>query len=125
LKGKRFRLLLNVSVLTGGQYIDLMTFLKNPEAINQNIHNVLAVIASPLKLGLFKTKYDGKKQAERAKFFHDNMPVSIAYPILVFFCNLSSHLTPAIAAYLNRDTMEKMSMVQHQVQDIMNATDGS
>ena len=55
-QNKWFKLALNASEISGGQYIDLMTFLKDPEAANQNIHNVLAVIALPLKYGFLKTE---------------------------------------------------------------------
>lgn len=102
-----------------------MTFLKDPEAANQNIHNVLAVIASPLKFGFIKTKYNGKDHEARAKFFFENMPVSIAYPALVFFCNLSELLTLPMAAYLQQETTGKMNQIQTQMQDIMTAMAGS
>ncbi len=125
IKGKRFEIKLNATELTGGQYIDLMTFLKDPEATNQNIHNILAVIVLPLKFGLFKSKYDGEAHAIRAAFFYENMSVSIAYPILVFFCNLSEHLTQAIQDYLKTETVKKMDMIKVGMQDIMSATAGS
>jgi len=124
IKGRRFEITLNATELTGGQYIDLMTFLKDTEATNQNIHNILAVLAAPLKLGFIKTKYDGKDHEKRAAFFYENMPVSIAYPILVFFCNLSEHLTVAMQAYLKTETSKKMELIRLRMQDIMSATAG-
>jgi len=125
IKGKRFEIKLNATELTGGQYIDLMTFLKDTEATNQNIHNILAVIASPLKFGFFKTRYHGKDHLTRAAFFYENMPLSIAYPILVFFCNLSEHLTIAMQTYLKTETTQKMELIRHGMKDIMSATAGS
>ena len=124
IKGKLFRLTLNATELSGGQYIDLMNFLKDPDATTKNIHNVLAVIALSMKFGLIKTRYDGKNHATRAKFFYENMPVSIAYPILVFFCNLSVSLTSATADYLKTETRKKMNEISRQMQDIMSVSAG-
>ena len=115
IKGKRFEIKLNATELTGGQYIDLMTFLKEPEATNQNIHSIIAVLTQPLKWGLFRTKYDGKDHAARAALFYENIPVSVAYPILVFFCNLSEHLTVAMQAYLKTETTKKMELIRLRV----------
>ena len=125
LKGKRFRFILNTTELSGGQYIDLMTFLKDPDALNQNIHNVLAVIASPMKFGILKTKYNGKKHEALARFFYENMSVAIAYPALVFFCKLSEHLTLPMADYLRRETTTQMNQIQTQLQDFRSAMAGS
>ena len=125
IKGKRFEIKLNATELTGGQYIDLMTFLKEPDTTNQNIHNILAVLAKPLKWGFIKTRYHGKDHEKRASFFYENLPISIAYPILVFFCNLSQHLTVAMQDYLKTRTAQKMELIRLGMQDIMNATDGS
>jgi len=124
IKRRIFRLTLNATELNGGQYIDLMNFLKDPDATTRNIHNVLAIIALPMKFGLIKTKYSGKKHAPRAKFFYENMPVSIAYPILVFFCNLFAYLTIATADYLKTETRKKMNQISMEMQDIMSVSVG-
>jgi len=124
IKGKWFKIKLNASDLTGGQYIDLMTFLKENENPVSNIHNILAVIATPLKWGLMPIKYDGKDHAERSSFLYEYMPMSIAYPILVFFCNLSQHLTTAMQDYLKTETTRKMNLIQAEMLDIMNVTAG-
>jgi len=124
IKGRWFKIKLNASDLTGGQYIDLMTFLKENENPTANIHNVLAVIVAPLKWGLIPIKYDGKDQSERAAFLYENMSMSIAYPILVFFCNLSQHLTAAMQDYLKTETTKKMNQIQTEMMDIMSVTAG-
>ncbi len=124
IRGKWFKINLNASDLNGGQYIDLMTFLKENENPLLNIHNVLAVIATPLKWGLIPQKYDGKDHADRASFLYENMPMSIAYPVLVFFCNLSQHLTAAMQDYLKTETTKKMNQIQAEMLDIMSVTAG-
>lgn len=101
-----------------------MTFLKDPSAINENIHKILAVLLTPMKFGFIKTKYNGKKHEALANFIDENMPVSIAYPILVFFCNLSGNLMQGITAFLKAETTPKINQTQAQLQTITNSMDG-
>ena len=124
IRGRWFRINLNALKLTGGQYIDLMTFLKDNENPISNIHRILAVIATPLKWGLIPVKYDGKDHQERASFLLENMPMSIAYPVLVFFCNLSQHLTAAMKDYLKTETIGKMNQIQTELLNIMSVMVG-
>lgn len=113
IKGKRFYVELNMQKITGGQYVDLMTFLKQPDKANENIHNVLAVLAKPLKFGFIKAKkYDGENHLERAKLFYDNLKVLQVYPITVFFCKLSDYLTKAMLDYLNSELMTANKMIE-------------
>lgn len=99
LKGKWYKIALNMQDITGGQLIDLMTFLKEPDKAIENIHNVFAVIASPLKYGLYKQKYNGETHAARAKLFFESLTIEKTYPVMVFFCQISDHLVIALENY--------------------------
>lgn len=109
-----FKIALDVSEISGGQYLDLMTFLKDPDKAFENIHNVLAVLATPLKFGIIKTKYDGAKHADRGKLFYENLSISQAYPIMVFFCTLSDHLTINILDSLKKQTLKMKQSLMNQ-----------
>jgi hypothetical protein len=124
-KGQRFHVITDAGQLTGGQYIDLMNFLKDPDALLQNIHNVLAVICLPLKFGILRQKYKGSEHARVARLFLGHLTVADALPVLVFFCRLSRHLTPGIMDYLNRQTRTRMQQLQDRMQDIISSTAGS
>lgn len=126
LKGKRFFVELQMQNITGGQYVDLMTFLKDPAKSNENIHNVLAVLAKPLKFGFIKPKkYDGEHHKERAKLFYENLTVANIYPIMVFFCRLSDYLMKAMQDYLNSELMTAMTLIDELKADTGISTDGS
>jgi hypothetical protein len=124
-KGQRFHVINAAGQLTGGQYIDLMNFLKDPEALVRNIHNVLAVICLPLKFGILRQKYKGSEHARVARLFLEHLTVADALPVLVFFCRLSRHLTPGIMDYLNRQTRTRMQQLQGRMQEIISGTAGS
>jgi len=114
-KGKLYRLELNMANITWGQYTDLMTFLKDPEKSVDNIHNIFAVLAQPLKFGIWKREYDGEKHSELAKVFFENLTIAQTYPILVFFCSLSDNLITNLLGYLKEKTeMMKASLMTKQ-----------
>lgn len=124
-KGKRFYIELNMSKITGGQYIDLMTFLKDQTKSNENIHNVLAVLAKPLKFGFIKPKqYDGETHLSRARMFYENLTVAQVYPIMVFFCSLSEHLMKAMQDYLKTEMMKATRTIEELKATTGKNTDG-
>ena len=125
IKRKRFRVIFDAALLSGGQYIDLMNFLKAPENTAQNLHNILAVLTMPMKFGLLKIKYDGRTHAARAKFLAENMSLAKAYPILLFFCKNYGNLTMLLADYLNKEIKQNTNQVQQQMTHIMNVMAGS
>ncbi len=95
LKGKIFKVYVNPYDMTAGQFADLTLFTKEKESTLENMHNILAVICLPM----FR-KYDGKTHQQRAKFFMDHMPVSFAYSLSVFFCQLLKISVAVTESYL-------------------------
>ncbi len=133
---KRFKLLgvwyevdPNAKKLSGGQYIRTMQILKDltddPDTIDKNIHLILANVIKPMKRKGLKlealTEYD---IADLSKTFYDALPVTIAYPIIVFFCNLSKALTPFMEDYSRqkiKTTQEELDLIR---KDLANNSDG-
>jgi hypothetical protein len=107
-KGKWFKVNYEVNKLSGGQYIDLMDFCKDDAKIMENLHFIIATITTPLTLFFFEEKYDHitnrKRRTElynesfknRAELFRRHLPVSIAYPLALFFYAVWEKLLPSI-----------------------------
>src|SRR3990167_3171540 len=49
LEGRKFTVNVIAQTLTSGQYIDLTALLKDPAKINDNLHNIMAVISTEEK----------------------------------------------------------------------------
>ena len=103
IQGKDYKINLDASKLTAGQYIDIQSFLKDGEAF-ESIHLVLSVL-------VVEDKYNVTKVKPRAEMFLDHFPISEAYPISVFFWNLSKALTESITLYL----MEKLDKTKAEI----------
>jgi hypothetical protein len=126
LKGRRYSVSWRVTTLTGGQYIDLNVFTKDKDAITANLHNIMAVLCLPRKWWVFKSKYNGQQHKDRAALFYDNLSMAIAYPLAVFFCNLSVKLMPHIVLYLEEQESQirKTMTTGEAMTDIMSNGDG-
>lgn len=96
---------LNVQKMSAGQYIDLKHWTKGTNVI-ENLHDIMAVFYIPV----------GKKYGEKdgiADEFYKDMPITLAYPIALFFWNLCASWMQHIADYLHERSshqMKKMSL---------------
>lgn len=99
LKDKRFKIggqwyefKVDAKKLLFGEYINSMEILQNSkddeEAIFNNLHHILTTICRPVKKTIFGWKHikvDSEILRKTADNFLNNMPMTIAYPIGVFF----------------------------------------
>ena len=119
----------NAKKLSGGQYIRSMQILKDlsndPDTIDKNIHLILANVIKPMKRNGLKlealTEYD---IADLSKTFYDALPISIAYPIIVFFCSLSKALIPFMEDYSRQKIKETESQLLTIQKDLLSSSDG-
>jgi len=86
---------LDIEKYNAGQYMEIKSFAKDPETVHRNLHNILAVIAP--------SDTDHK---ERAALFETAISMEIAYPLVVFFCNLWSNLIDSTQSYLKDQAMD-------------------
>lgn len=93
----------DISKITAGQYIDLKGFIKEDAILN--LHNVMAVLYIPKK-----KKYNEVSVMDIADKFFEKMPVTVAYPLAVFFCNLLKHSMPDINRCLEKKAMDQVRM---------------
>jgi len=122
LKKKRFKIggqwyefKVDARKLLFGEYINTMEILQNAkddqEAIFNNLHHILTTICRPVKKTVFGWKHikvDSELLRETSDNFLNNMPITIAYPIGVFFYSHSEYLTKIIETSLT-DLAKKMT----------------
>ena len=132
LKDKRFKIggqwyefKVDAKKLLFGEYINSMEILQNAkddqEAIFNNLHHILTTICRPVKKTIFGWKHikvDGEILRKTADNFLNNMPITIAYPIGVFFYSHSEDLTKAIKTSL-MDQAKKMTREAKKELDLL------
>lgn len=84
LEGKMFCASIDISKITSGQYIDLKTFIC--DGTMNNLHNIMASLYIP-----YKKKYNDMPHGEVAEMFLNKMPITVAFPMSVFFLALLNY----------------------------------
>ena len=104
---KWYKFELKAQNLIFAEYINIMEILQSAkddqEAIFNNLHRILTTICRPIKKRFFmwhNIKMDAELIRETQQNFFDNMPMTIAYPIGVFFYPHSETLTEIIKTCL-------------------------
>ena len=128
--GHRYHIDTDINKMTGAQYMDLMHFLgecnNNDFLIIQNLHKILSCIVIPDEKKAFgwkKGKYNGERHKEISEAIRDKMSVKYAYPIAVFFWNLSQKLMPIINDY-GSSQLKKAEELLKQVEKDLKDGDG-
>lgn len=80
IKGITYVANLDVRQMSAGQLIDLKHYLKDGATID-NIHNVLSIFYIPKG-----KKYNEDSVIDIGELFQNELSISIAYPLQVFFC---------------------------------------
>jgi hypothetical protein len=115
LGGKRFIVKWRQQDLTAAQYIDATHFCKDPDKIIHNIHNILAALVVERTWWGKEKKYNGDKHKEIADLFYNEMKISTAYPIMLFFCKYYEALVANIITYLGEEAERQMSSIKDMV----------
>lgn len=100
--GKHYRANLDVRKISAGQYIDLKHYTKDHKNIINNIHNILSVFYVPVG-----EKYNDTPANEVGEEFYEHCPITIAYPVAVFFWTLSNEWMKVTSLYLEKAMMKK------------------
>jgi len=123
LNGVRYRVEPNANKMSAGSYITTMHLFQDlandPEKIEKNLHIILAQVVQPIKRKWFKWVNYEIDRMQIAEDFYNGLSMEVAYPICVFFCNLSKHLTPIIDDYSTR-TLNKIQEELTEVQKDLN-----
>jgi len=117
--GKWYEFKYEANKLLFGEYVNLMEILQkannNEEVIYQNLHTILTIICRPVYKTMFGYKdaeVDGEVIRQTAENFYNNMPITIAYPIGVFFYNRLPTLTKVIKTSLMETANKKIKEAQ-------------
>ena len=97
--GRKFMVKWREQDISAEQYIDVSYFTKDPNKVEQNIHNILASLCVEKKWFKY-LPYDGTNHKERADLFFNELKIKDAYPVMVFFCKYYSQLTKNIQSFL-------------------------
>lgn len=122
LNGVKYFIQLDAKKLNAGQYTSVMTHIKNSEDILETSHKALASISVPKETGL--NQLEPSYYAETSKLFRDELPISISYPLSVFFCEVSKILTNNITDYLQEMLKESKEKEQEVIADLVKNGDG-
>ena len=113
-----------------GEYINNMEILQkaanNEEVIYENLHYVLTTICRPVEKKWLRWReidVDGEVLRKTADNFFNNMPITIAYPIGVFFYNHFQTLTQDIRISLMEKATEMMKEASQEM-DLVKDGDG-
>lgn len=115
LGGKRFIVKWRQQDLTAAQYIDATHFCKEQDKIIYNIHNILAALVVERTWWGKEKKYNGDKHKEIADLFYNQMKISTAYPIMLFFCKYYEALVTNMLTYLGEAAEKQMSSIKDMV----------
>lgn len=117
--GIRYEFNIHADRIKAGGYIGIMNGVKDDPI--KNLHLNLFNMCKPVKLTVKGWKpYEFKQHevSERIEHFKD-MPISVAYPIAVFFLNLSRNLTESMPDYLSEQMMKMTSKLDEIKADLV------
>jgi len=123
--GDRYSVDTNISNMCGAQYMDFMHFLGECKGDNnlvmQNLHNLLSCVVikdERKRWGYKRGEYDGSKIETTRKLIKDKMPISLAFPIAVFFWNLWQESTKNIQDFGNNQLTKAEDLIKEVGKDL-------
>lgn len=114
-KGRRFEVIWRQQELTASQFIDSTFFTKDSTDLVNQIHNILAAICVEKTWYGKRKKYDGANHKEIADLFYNEMKISTAYPIMLFFCKYSEALQENTEICLMEELKEMNKTIQEHL----------
>jgi len=120
--GKWYEFQLDAKKLLFGEYISAMELLQdaanNEEVIFNNLHKILTTICRPVErkhLRWRDVEMNGEVIRETAENFYKNMPITIAYPIGVFFYHHLANSTQDIKTFLIQKAQKKVNQAKQEM----------
>lgn len=113
LGGKRYKALIFQHEMTAAQFIDYSSVCRqaqSPEDLVYQMHKLLGCFCIPGKrkfwLAPYTYIYDGYDK--EAELFYKRMPMTIAYPFYIFFCNVWLSLLPPMEDYFRKEALANL-----------------
>lgn len=112
-----------INKLPASKYIDLRGLTKESENIIYNAPALISIFCTPHRFSWktfrwVKAEIDDSEKTELLK----KCPVSVAYPLTVFFCNLYNSLTEVTEDYLNQQLKQTIREVQEMKAELQATT---
>lgn len=112
INGKRYGIVNHINDLEAGQYMSFTTYLKgfadNPNVHIEQMPDILASVIFPVDKNNKVMAIEPSYFRNLADDIRNTMSIEDAYPIAVFFCNLSASLMSFTQDYLSQK-LEKMT----------------
>lgn len=100
--------------ITGGQYIDLMHYLKEENKVDENLHLLVACFTHKMKWGFWKEDYDGK-QLEAISNDIKKMPIATIKTLTDFFLRRYLSCAKDMAAYLENQATKLKQQAEKEL----------
>ena len=117
INGKNYAIVNHVNDLEAGQYMSFTTYLKgfadNPNVHIEQMPDILASVIFPVDKNNKVLAIEPSYFRNLAEDIRNTMSIEDAYPIAVFFCNLSRSLMQTTQDYLNQK-LENMTEQSRQ-----------
>ena len=120
-----FEIELNPNNLTAWRHAGVMNALKD---VDSNMHLIIFSLSRPYKwVGGIRKKYFELKESEIPEIILaiNQLPVSLAYPLIVFFFNLSNELTTCLLDYSESKMKEMNESLIAAKTNLLNDMDGT
>jgi hypothetical protein len=105
INGKNYGIVNHINDLEAGQYMSFTTYLKgfadNPNVHIEQMPDILASVIFPVDKNNKVMAIEPSYFRNLAEDIRNTMSIEDAYPIAVFFCNLSASLRQTTLNYLN------------------------
>lgn len=122
-QGIRFEIELNPNELNAWRHAGVMEAIKDVDA---NMNSVIFYLAKPFKYRGLRKKYFELTEAQIPEVIKgfSQLPVSMAYPIVVFFFNLLEELTNCFLDYSENELKKINQALTTEKQNLLNDMDG-
>jgi hypothetical protein len=122
-QGIRFEIELNPNELNAWRHAGVMEAIKDVDA---NMNSVIFYLAKPFKYRGLRRKYFELTEAQIPEVIKgfSQLPVSMAYPIVVFFFNLLDELTNCFLDYSENELKKINQALTTEKQNLLNDMDG-
>lgn len=115
----RYRFNLNMRTISAGQYIDLTTYVKSPEKINDNLHLILATLSERINFLGFKVK---STPQDRAKHLQEHMTMPYVFTLSDFFLSNYQKLIKGTVDFLELQTKKAVKKTKEALGQVLSNT---
>lgn len=122
INGKNYGIVNHINDLEAGQYMSFTTYLKgfadNPNVHIEQMPDILASVIFPVDKNNKVMAIEPSYFRNLADDIRNTMSIEDAYPIAVFFCNLSTSLMKCTQNYLNQKVQKMTTESRNEILEV-------